>query len=116
METTPFRLADYETSDGRCPYQEWFRVLRERDPRNAAMVERRLRRLEFGLLGDHREVRNAVLELRIHEGPGFRIYLRRVGKVLLLILAAGMKRTQKRDIQTALVYWKDFKERNGEAS
>ena len=112
MEATPYDLRDYETLDGRCPYQEWFSELRKKDPHHAAIVERRVRRLEHGLLGDYDDVQDGILELRIHEGPGFRIYVRRIGKTLMLLLAGGEKRSQKRDVKKAKEYWAEFKERN----
>jgi putative addiction module killer protein len=112
LETRPYDLKDYETPDGRCPFQEWFTALRQIDPRHAAIVERRIRRLEHGLLGDYDDIQDGILELRIHEGPGFRVYVRRIGRVLMLILAGGDKKTQKQDIRNAKRYWAEFKGRN----
>ncbi len=112
MQTTPFELKDYETPDGRCPYQEWFAELREKDLRSAVIVEKRVRRLEFGLLGDYDDVQDGILELRIHAGQGFRIYVRRVGKTMMLLLFGGEKKTQDEDVKQARKYWDEFKSRN----
>ena len=70
MEITPFELKDYETLDGRCPYQEWYSELVKKDLRSAIALEKRIRRLEYGLLGDYKEIEDGILELRIHLGQG----------------------------------------------
>lgn len=116
MEPTPFELKDYETPDGRCPYQEWFAELKEKDLRGAVIVEKRVRRLEFGLLGDYDDVQDGILELRIHAGQGFRVYVRRVGKTMMLLLGGGEKRTQAQDVRQARKHWYEFKSRNKEVT
>ena len=112
METTPFDLKDYETPDGGCPYQEWFSELLKMDLRSAVIVEKRIRRLENGLLGDFDDVQDGILELRIHVGQGFRVYVRQIGRTMMLLLVGGEKKDQKHDIQKAHEYWNEFKSRN----
>lgn len=80
-------------------YRKWERRLK--DDRARAAIASRLDRLGFGLPGDVAPVGNGISELRIHYGPGYRIYFsRRAGEVLLL-LCGGDKGSQERDIAAA---------------
>jgi putative addiction module killer protein len=112
LETKPFELKDYETPDGRCPYQEWYSELVKKDLRSAVALEKRIRRLEQGLLGDYKEIEEGILELRIHLGQGFRLYVRQIGKTMMLLLVGGEKSNQEQDIRNAFKYWYEFKSRN----
>ncbi len=60
-----------------------------------------MRRLAFGNPGDVKPVGEGISELRIHYGPGYRVYYIQRGAVLILLLCGGDKSTQDRDIQTA---------------
>lgn len=80
-------------------YRKWERRLK--DDRARAAIASRLDRLGFGLPGDVAPVGNGISELRIHYGPGYRIYFsRRAGEVILL-LCGGDKGSQERDIAAA---------------
>ena len=61
----------------------------------------RIKRLSFGLLGDFKAVRDGVMELRIDLGAGWRLYYTPYGAGIVVLLAGGSKRTQKKDIQRA---------------
>ncbi len=58
-------------------------------------------------------VGNGVSEMRIHYGPGYRVYYMRQGEIVYLLLLAGDKGSQKRDIKTALQIAEDIGKRNG---
>jgi putative addiction module killer protein len=62
----------------------------------------RIDRLALGNRGDVKPIGEGVSELRIDHGPGYRVYFVRKGEALIVLLAGGDKRTQARDIQTAL--------------
>ncbi len=82
------------------PFAAWLRSLR--DPRAKARVLVRIERLIHGNPGDVRPVGSNVSELRIHSGPGYRVYIQQQGRRLLLLLAGGTKSTQAEDIKTAI--------------
>ena len=73
-----------------------------------AAILKRIDRIEEGNLGDHRNISQGVWELRIHYGPGCRVYYGEDGIQIILLLCGGNKRTQKRDIQRALKLWADY--------
>ena len=108
-EATPFEIEVYETQDGRSPFIEWLRNLRDRSA--AARVRARLARVRLGNFGDSEPVGGGLHELRIEHGPGYRVYYGRVGKRLVLMLCAGSKKAQQRDINQARQYWDDYRSR-----
>jgi putative addiction module killer protein len=61
-----------------------------------------LDRLAYGHIGDANTVGGGVQELRIHYGPGYRIYFTRLGDVVVILLCGGDKATQARDIRAAI--------------
>jgi len=104
-----FELRYYQTPAGEQPFIEWLQGLNDRQARTR--IEARLARVSVGNLGDVEPVGEGVLELRIDWGPGYRVYFSRVGKVLVLLLCGGDKRTQQRDIKRAKTYFEDYKAR-----
>jgi len=81
-------------------FSEWLSSLR--DVRAKAEVVRRVRRLALGNPGDVKPVGEGVSELRIHYGPGYRVYYVRRGNILIILLCGGDKSGQSRDIALAL--------------
>jgi putative addiction module killer protein len=81
-------------------FSEWLSNLR--DVRAKAEVARRVRRLALGNPGDVKPVGEGVSELRIHYGPGYRVYYLRRGSILVILLCGGDKSGQSRDIALAL--------------
>ena len=72
------------------------------DIRARARILARIERLVGGNPGDVKPVGEGVSELRIDYGPGYRVYYKKQGRSLIILLAGGDKRTQSRNIKTAL--------------
>jgi putative addiction module killer protein len=82
------------------------------DPRTQAKIAVRIDRLAAGNKGDCKLLRDGLWELRIDWGPGYRIYYAMTGKDSVLLLNGGDKRRQAADIERALGYLRNYKERN----
>lgn len=105
VEIAPIRILYYQTTAGRCPFREWFEAL---DFKIQTVVDARLARVRLGLLGDSKNLGGGVSELKIDVGPGYRIYLGRVGKTVVILLRGGSKKGQSGDIEAAREYWADY--------
>lgn len=105
----PLRIRAYVDAAGRIPFEDWKRSL---DDNDRGIVEQRIDRLEFGNWGDWRPVGDGVVELRIHHGPGYRIYAGRQDVKAILLLGGGDKGTQEKDIRIARARWADFRGRS----
>jgi putative addiction module killer protein len=73
-----------------------------RDIQVRARIQARIERLASGNPGDVEPVGEGVSELRINYGPGYRVYFKKQGRELIILLAGGNKNTQVKDINTAL--------------
>ncbi len=73
-----------------------------KDKRAQVRIAARLRQAEAGNLGDWQPIEGDVSEMRIDFGPGYRLYFTRRGRIIVVILNAGDKSSQKRDIRRAL--------------
>jgi putative addiction module killer protein len=72
------------------------------DIRARARIQARIERLTSGNPGDVKAVGEGVSEVRIDYGPGYRVYYKKHGLMVVILLAGGDKRTQAKDIKTAL--------------
>ena len=104
-----FSVVHYERN-GKDIFQNWLDDLRDLKTKTA--IARIIKRVENGNFGNHSPCREGVYELIIDMGPGYRIYYSIIEKVVVLLLCAGDKRTQQKDINKAIEYLKDFKGRN----
>lgn len=80
-------------------FRKWRAGLK--DERDRALIASRLDRLAFGHVGDAQPVGQGISELRIHYGPGYRIYFQRRGNTIVVLLCGGRKSGQARDIEAA---------------
>ena len=108
MQTTPYQLTYYTDGTGEKPFRKWLYGLRDRSA--FARITTRLERVELGNVGDHKNVGSGVFELRVHYGPGYRVYYAHSGNQIVLLLLGGDKTTQEQDIETAIAYWKKYQE------
>ena len=99
------RLVRYVTPEGRDYFGEWFDAL---SSEVRGRVQARLDRIEFDNYGDHRVLRGGIAELRLDFGPGYRVYFGRDAEDLVVLLAAGAKQRQSRDIERARRLWQQY--------
>ena len=83
------------------------------DSRAQEKIASRINRLAGGNFGDCKTLRKSLFELRIDWGPRYRIYYTMLGKVCVLLSCGGDKRRQSSDVEQALGYLMDYKERTG---
>lgn len=89
-------------------FRKWWSGLKNDCARG--VIFSRLDRLAFGHAGDVEPVGEGVSELRIHHGPGYRIYFCRRGSAIVILLCGGDKSTQQQDIKAAKKLAKEWKE------
>jgi putative addiction module killer protein len=80
-------------------FRKWESKLK--DQKAKALIAARILRVANGLLGDVSPVGEGVSELRIHYGPGYRIYFRQHGEEIIILLCGGDKSSQDQDIKLA---------------
>jgi len=81
-------------------FAQWLDGLR--DLKGRARVQARIERFAMGNPGDVRPVGEGVSEMRIDYGPGYRVYFKKRGREVVILLAGGDKSTQAKDIKAAL--------------
>lgn len=111
MEGKEREVLYYKTVLGTSPFRECRDRIANDDIR--AAIDARIARLRGGNYGDSKPIGEGAAENRIHIGSGYRIYYGIDGENVVL-LCAGDKSTQDRDIATAKDYWKDYKKRQRE--
>jgi len=103
-------INEYTNKQGKSPYAEWLFGLR--DARAKAKIIMQVDKMELGLFGDTEPIGEGLSELRIHYGPGYRIYYGKEGQQVYLLLCGGDKSTQPKDIKKAKEHWNDHKRRS----
>ena len=89
-------------------FREWLDNLRDRAA--VARINARLRRVSLGNFGDAHSVGDGVYELRMHYGPGYRVYFLREGETVVILLCGGDKDSQRRDIERAKQLAQDWRQ------
>ena len=97
----------YQDPHGREPFTRWLASIRDASTRRR--IRKRLRRIERGNLGDYASVGDGVSELRLHFGPGYRVYYGYVDELAILLLTGGDKSSQAGDIESAKQFWAEHK-------
>ena len=111
MADEGYSVVEYVDERGRNPFRQWLASLR--DPQGVKSIDARLRRLKRGNDGGLASIGGGLSELRIHQGPGYRLYFSQEGRRLYLLLCGGDKSSQSRDIEKARAYWQDHTRRQG---
>lgn len=81
-------------------FDRWFGALRDLTAKRR--IQARIDRVEDGHFGDHKPIREKVFEMRIQQGPGYRVYYMLRGLDVVILLAGGDKSTQMTDIEMAI--------------
>jgi len=101
-------LKIYQDRHGKELFIDWLESIRDITTR--ARIKNRLRRIELGNMGDCEPIGKGVFELRLHFGPGYRVYFGEVDDVIIILFCGGDKRSQRKDASRAQEYWIDYKE------
>lgn len=103
------RIFLYTTDNGIAPFKQWFKKFRKRNPDSAARITKRFKPIEeYGHYGDYKYLRDGVYELRYQFGAGYRVYFAEDNDIIVILLCAGDKGSQARDLSKAIEYWKDY--------
>lgn len=109
MSNSPkYQLRIYQDADGKQPFQEWLKSLKDRKAANHIL--RRLQTVASGSLGDFKSLQSqdGLFEIRIHQGPGYRVYCGIWEQTIIILLCGGDKSTQNKDIGKAGDYRDDI--------
>ncbi len=87
-------------------FDRWFTKLK--DVMAKARIVVLFKKIEKGNLGDHKLIGDGISKFRIDYGPGYRLYYKKKGSVIILLLNDGVKKTQERDIAKAKEIWKEI--------
>jgi len=101
-------VQQYLDPSGRSPFAEWFDGL---NAQAAAKVATAITRIGLGNFSNVKGVSAGVYEYKLDFGPAYRIYFRKDGEVLVILLGGGAKKRQQRDIADAIARWQDYKRR-----
>lgn len=93
-------------------FLKWERKLKDQTAK--ALIASRLLRLASGLAGDVAPVGDGVSELRVHYGPGYRVYFCKHGTEIILLLCGGDKSSQDRDIKAAKQLASEWNDQQGQ--
>ena len=100
------RVLIYQNAAGKEPFTRWLNNLR--DPVTRRRILKRLHQVKSGHYGDYKRVGDGVHELRFFFGTGYRVYFAEDGDTIIILLLGGEKTSQRRDIEKAKDYWKEY--------
>ena len=103
-------IDEYRDEHGKSPFGGWFGGLKDKEARRR--IRRGVANLRRGATGGVKPIGGGLSELRIHYGPGYRVYFGTERGHVYLLLCGGDKSTQSADINKARAYWRDHKRRN----
>ena len=95
----------YQKDNGDCPVVSWLESL---DATIRHRIKSRLARVAIGNLGEYRILGDGINELKFKFGSGYRIYFSELDDVIVLLLCAGDKKIQSKDIKLAKEYLRDY--------
>ena len=101
-------ILTYKTADNKCPFEIWLSSL---DNSIKARIDKRMERISEGNFGDFKKIDGNISEFRFKFGSGYRIYFTQVENVIIILLCAGDKSTQVKDIKKAKEYLDDLEKR-----
>jgi putative addiction module killer protein len=107
MDVIPQRVMMLVLEDGSCPLADW--LLSMNDITTRARITRQIDKLQRGNFGVRRGVGEAIAELKLDFGPGYRVYYVRMTNVIVVLLGGSDKSGQPRGITRARSLWKEFK-------
>ena len=96
------------TENGKDFFEDWLKKLRDLKAKSAIM--RAVTNLLDGNFGNHKFCRDGVWEIILNISAGYRIYYSMIGNTVVLLLCAGSKKTQNKDINNAVKFLKKYKE------
>lgn len=107
MQVYKREVRHYISDNGRNLFGDWIRSLK--DTQGQISILKRIDRIEEGNFGDRSYIGEGVWELRVHAGPGYRVYYGEEGRVLVILLCGGDKHSQKKDIRRSQELWKTYR-------
>lgn len=93
-------------------FEKWLRSIV--DIRSRRKITLRIQRLKLGNFGDYKSVGKEIYELRIHFGPGYRVYFAKKEELFVILLFGGDKSSQSKDISQSQLLWQEIKNDNFE--
>jgi putative addiction module killer protein len=93
-------------------FEKWLRSIV--DIRSRRKITLRIQRLKLGNFGDYKSVGKEIYELRIHFGPGYRVYFAKKQELFVILLVGGDKSSQSKDITQSQLLWQEIKNDNFE--
>jgi putative addiction module killer protein len=103
-----YHIEEYLSKTGDSYFRIWLNGIR--DIKTKARIQARLLRVEMGNLGDCKFLGDGVMELRFDFSSGYIIYFGTYKSKIIILLLAGDKSTQVKDIAKAKRFWKEYLE------